>query len=251
MGHNSQGLCPVESKIKAIKEAPISTNATQLKAYLGLLNFYSKYLKNLSLLKPLYRLLEYTREFIWNEECDKAFNASKNLLTKQNMLAHFDPKKPIIVTTDASSYGLGDVLSHKVGNKETPIMFASCTLSKSEQNYAQVHKEALGIIFAVRKFHKFIFGRKFTLVTDYQSLQTTFGNKQSIPTLAHSRIQRWAIILSAYDYEIKYKRATQVACTDGLSRLPLPDPSEDEQVLRFADTNELPITHREIAEETK
>ena len=90
--------------------------------------------------------------------------------------------------------------------QERPIAFASRTLSASEKNYAQVEKEALSLVFGVKRFHQFLYGRKFTLVTDYKPLQAILGPKSAVPTLAAARMQRWALVVSAYDYDLAYRR---------------------------------------------
>ena len=104
---------------------------------------------------------------------------------------------------------------------EKPVAYASRTLSKSEKNYAHIEKEALAIIFGIKKFHRYIYGRKFTLITDHKPLTTILSPKASLPALAAARIQRWAIILSAYCYEIEFRSTQEHSNADGLSRLPL------------------------------
>lgn len=118
----------------------------------------------------------------------------------------FDPVHEIIISADALLYGLGAVLSQKVNGVERPVWFSSRTLSQTEQNYAQVHNKALALIFSVQKFYKYIYGHKFTLITDHQPLKAILGPNSNIPTLAHSRLQRYAIILSAYKYNMCYKK---------------------------------------------
>ena len=108
-------------------------------------------------------------------------------------------------------------------NTEKPIAFTSRTLTTPEKKYSQLEKEALAIIFAVRKFHDYLYGRHFTLYSDHKPLQYLLGQSCQIPTPASPRIQRWAITLSSYSYTIKHKPGTQLANADALSRLPLPD----------------------------
>lgn len=122
----------------------------------------------------------------------------KKLLTKVNpyyiinskALAHFCPNSPIIVTTDASPYGVGSILSQIINGEERIIMCSSSTLNKSEQNYAHIQKEALAVVVAVRKFHKYLYGRCFTLVCDSKPIKHIFDAHAQIPTLASLRLQR-------------------------------------------------------------
>ena len=115
---------------------------------------------------------------------------------------------------------MGAVISHIINGKQRPIAFASRTLTKSEQNYAQITKEALAIVFGVKKFHQYLYGRKFSLVTDHKPLLAILGPKAPVPTLAAARMQRWALILSAYDYDIEYRRSEENTNADAMSRLP-------------------------------
>ena len=158
LGHkiDSRGVHTTTSKVDAIQEAPVSRNTQQLRSFLGLLHYYSKFIPNLSrLLHPLNRLLQASTEWKWDEECDKAFKEAKEKLVSAPILAHYDPSKKLKLAADASAYGIGTVLSHIFTNGcERPIAYASRTLSKAEQRYAQIDKEALGLIFGVRHFHQ-------------------------------------------------------------------------------------------------
>ncbi len=148
---------------------------------------------------------------------DQAFRCAKERLTSQ-VLVHYNPSLQIKVAGDASAYGLGVVLSHVMADSsERPVAFALRALTSSEQNYAQVEKEALALIFAVKKFHIYLYGRK---LTDHKPL-SILGPKKGIPPLAAARLQRWAILLSYYTYDIEYKSMHRNANADGLSRLPL------------------------------
>ena len=91
--------------------------------------------------------------------------------------------------------------------QERPIAFASRTLSASERNCAQIEKEALSLVFGVKRFHQFLYGRKFTLMADQKPLQAILGPKTAVPTLAAAHMQRWALVLSAYDNELMYRRS--------------------------------------------
>jgi len=135
------------------------------------------------------------------------------------MLAHYNPKLPIRLAADASAYGIGAVTSHVFPDgTERQIAFASCTLTASERNYAQIQKEALSLVYAVQKFHQYLYGRSFALVTDHKPLTTILGHKRGIPSLAAARLQHWA---PTYSYTIEFRPTKQHANADGLSRLPL------------------------------
>ncbi|XP_065892763.1 uncharacterized protein [Dysidea avara] len=109
---------------------------------------------------------------------------------------------------------------HVIDGCEQPVACASRTLSQAERNYAQVEREALSIIFGVKRFNQYLYGRHFTLVTDHRPLCKLFGHAEGVRPLAAARMQRWALILSAYSYKIQYTPGTANQCTDCLSRLP-------------------------------
>ena len=129
---------------------------------------------------------------------------------------------PIKLAGDASAYGIGAAISHVFPDgQECPIAFTSRTLSKAEKNYGQIEKEALSLVYGIQKFHQYLYGRKFVLVTDHKPLLTLFGPKKAIPSLAAARLQRWALQLSAYSYDIEFRPTEEHSNVDALSRLPL------------------------------
>lgn len=256
LGHvlDGSGIHPAKELTEAILKAPKPENTTQLRSYLGLVNYYGKFLPNLSsLLYPLYQLLNNGVDWVWNVKCEKAFEESKNLLVRNNVLMPFNPDLEITVTCDSSNYGVGAVLSHSLPNgTERPVAFASRTLNKCEVKYAQVEKEALALIFAVKKFHIFLYGRKFKLVTDHRALTFLLGPTKAIPTLSAARIQRWALILATYQYDLVYRKGSDISNADALSRLPCKVESEEEEGINFFSANfNLPITYKEIGLATR
>ena len=146
------------------------------------------------------------------------------------MLVHYDPALPLKLDCDASAYGVGAVLSHVFPNgEERPVAYASRTLTQTERGYSQLEKEALSLVYGVKKYHQYLYGRKFLLVTDHKPLLTILGPKKQLPTLAAARLQRWAVLLSAYQYDIEFRSTNQHCNADGFSRLPLPptQPTQD------------------------
>ena len=152
---------------------------------------------------------------------------------------------------DASSTGLGAYLVHILSDKsERPVAYALRTLTAPEQNYAQIEREALAIIFAVRRFHQYLYGRTFTLVTDHRPLCKTFGEKEGIPPLAAARMQHWALLLSAYHYNIEYISGKSNYSADCMSRLPCRQCKRDgaEKIQAIFDPfGDLPVTADKIA----
>ena len=201
------------------------------------------------ILQPLNDLLQKYEKWSWSAACTEAVNAAKELPTTSNLLTHYDPAKPIKIAADASQYGLGTVISHVFPNGEDrPITFALWSLSKSE-NYSQIDNEALVLVYGVQKFHSYLYGRHFTLIIDHKPL-TILGPKKGVPAVAAARLQRWALLLAAYNYDIEFRSTTSHGNADALSRLPLPEegsraPSET-RLCNLWKTEALPVTSQQL-----
>ena len=174
---------------------------TELKSFLGMVQYYQKFLSNLATtLAPLHRLLKKNVHWAWTSKEDNAFQRVKCHLASCKLLAHHDPKLKINLACDASPYGVGAVLSHIMPDgSEKPVAYASRSLATAEKNYSQLDKEALAFIFGVKRFHQYIYGRTFQLVSDHKPLMSTLDAQRGIPVMASARLQRWALMLAAYD----------------------------------------------------
>jgi hypothetical protein len=210
------------TKVDAVLNMPPPTDVSGLKSFLGSVQFYHKFLPNLATVtEPLHKLTRKGVQWEWGTQQQTAFMTLKNLLCDDMVLAHFDPSLPIGISCGASSCGLGVVLFHRYPDgSERPIANASKTLTETQGKYSQIHKEALAIIFGLRKFHQFLYGRRFILVTDHKPLISLFGTEKGTPSMAANRLARWSLILHQYDYEIEYRATAQHGNADALSRLP-------------------------------
>ena len=223
-----EGLLPTSSKVEAIRKAPRPTNVTEVKAYLGLINFFRRFLPQAAtVLEPLNRLLKKDSKWNWEAAQEKAFRDSKETLINSEALVHFDPKKPITVLVDSSSYGVGSLLCHVIDGIERPVYFASRTLNAAERKYSQTEKEALAIIYAFKYFNEYLWGQKFKVITDHLPLLGIFSSKKPISPQASGRIQRWSLMMQAYNFQLFHRSGKLMYAADALSRLPLSNSSEN------------------------
>ncbi|EYC07744.1 hypothetical protein Y032_0069g372 [Ancylostoma ceylanicum] len=260
---DATGRRPDPSKIEAIQKMPEPRDIGQLRSFLGMLNYYGHFLSEMRQLRaPMDALLKKDVPFIWTAECQEAFQRAKDALVSDLLLTHFDPSKEIVIAADASEYGIGAVISHRFPDgTEKAIQHASRSLTAAEKNYGQVEKEALAITFGVRKFHRYIYGRRFRLLTDHKPLLAIFGSKKGVPVYTANRLQRWALLLKNYDFTIEYTSTSNFGQADALSRLIAEQSTPEEDMVIAAiemdattifnhATSKLPVNARRIAEET-
>jgi hypothetical protein len=252
---NAEGLHPTADKLQAISDAPHPEDVTQLKSFLGLIMFYARFLPfHAKVLAPLNNLQKKDVAWRWTKVENDAFVAAKKLLLGSQTLVHYDENRQLYLSCDASSYGAGAVLSHRIDGENRPIAFASCTLSQAQRNYSQLDKEAFSIIFGLKRFHQFLYGRSFCIITDHKPLLQLLGPDSPVPVQAAARLQRWALILSAYKYTLEYRSTHRHADADSMSRLPLAQPwdpqSENMDCFFFESDTASNVTHELIKKNT-
>ena len=249
---SGRGVETTEDKVAAITGAPEPRDVAELRCWLGLINYYGKFLQGLaSTLSPLYALLRQNHVWRWTQVERKAFEDAKRLLRSPPVLAHFDPKLPVILACDASPVGLGCILSQKTRQGERPIAFYSRSLNDTEKRYSQTDREGLAVVAGVKKFHYYLAGRPFSIRTDHKPLLGLIGEMKPLPQMASPRVVRWALMLSAYDYHLEYVPGVKQSHCDALSRLPLPTgtksspaPAETIHLMEFLDAS--PVTVDQI-----
>ncbi|XP_049886625.1 uncharacterized protein K02A2.6-like [Pectinophora gossypiella] len=224
LGHelSAEGVRPLEKYISTIKEFRAPKTTGELRSFLGLINFVSKWIPNYATatepLKTLLRNKNGERTDItdhWGLEQQRCFDSLKDIMTNIPSLGYYDVNDRTTVIADASPVGLGGVLV-QIDSEDKPriIAYGHKTLTDCERRYCQTEKEALALVWAVEHFHIFLYGKRFELITDHKPLEIIFGTK-SKPC---ARIERWVMRLQSYSYKVVYQSGkTNIA--DSLSRL--------------------------------
>ncbi|XP_071576343.1 uncharacterized protein [Temnothorax nylanderi] len=254
---SSKGIQPLKSKLDAINKMPEPKCVRDLQVFLGGINFYARCIKDRAVIaEPLHRLLDDESEWIWTDTHRKAIALLKKRLTSAPVLCHYDGEKQIVVSADASPTGIGAVLSN-VGEDgiEHPVAYASKSLSKTQKRYSQLDREALALMDAVRHFHQYLDGRKFTLYTDHKPLLGIFAPDRPTPEIISPKLSRYSRILGAYKYDLQYRPGKQHGNADFLSRLHLEETVEEDEenfteVLMIENTSDTAISTEEMVEAT-
>ena len=224
LGHviSEKGITPNPKKIEAVTNYPTPNNADKLRSFLGLANYYRRFIRNYSeLTHPLTILTRKNEQWRWESEQENSFQKVKSLLSSAPILAYPDFTKEFQVHTDASAYGIGAVLAQvrkttENGTDEVVIAYASKHLTDSQAKWATVEKEAYAIVFATKIFYPYLYGRRFTVYTDHKPLEWLMNIKE--PT---GRLMRWSLLLQEYDIAIGYRPGKMNQNADSLSRAPL------------------------------
>lgn len=253
LGHyiDENGIHPGDSKIKALEDFPVPESVSSLRQFLGMVNYLGKYVPNLSLeSQPLNELLKKNRIFQWGPDQQQSFDKLKNIISTKPVLKVYNPRHKTIVSSDASSYGLGAVLRQcDEKGKWRPVAYASRTLTNSEKNYAQIEKEGLGITWAVcEKFRDYVMGMEFEIETDHKPLLSIFTTK-NLDDLT-PRLQKFRLRLMGFQYKMQYTPGKDLVVADALSRSPQQGDyqEQDEELSTFVYniTRKLPATSSRI-----
>lgn len=216
LGHlvSSKGVQPDPEKTKVIKNYPKPQSSDEVKRFVAFANYYRKFVPNFAEITiPLNKLCRKGVKFEWTNECENAFKHLKELLCNPPILQYpdFSTESEFILHTDASGKAIGVVLCNK---NDLPIAYASRTLNKAEVNYPTIEKELLAIVWAVRYFRPYLFGKHFKIFTDHKPLVYLFS--MSNPS---SRLLKFRLTLEEYNYTIEYVRGTSNVAADALSRI--------------------------------
>jgi len=212
-------------KINSGKKFSDTEKVKDIQSFIGLAGYYRKFIEDFSrIAKPLTKLTKKSEKFLWNSEQQIAFDTLKEKLMTAPVLKYPDFNEEFIVTTDASDYAIGAVLSQGPVGNDRPIAYASRVLSRAEQNYNTTEKELLAIVWAVKHFRPYVYGTKFKIITDHKPLIWLFNVNDP-----GSRLIRWRLKLEEYDYEIIHKAGRANANADALSRNAIPEPHQEER----------------------
>lgn len=223
-GHivSGQGIRRDDNKIKAVTNAPKPKCASEVRSFLRLTNYCSRYVPDYSTVTyPLHQLTKTTSSFHWGKEQDESFTKLKQAIASPQVLAHYSLTAPTRLVVDASPWALGAVLlQQQADSTYRPIAYGSRSLTEVEMKYAQLEKESLAIIFACEHFHQYLYGRSFELETDHRPLEHIFKPKISLQGKSNpARVERWVLRLQEYDFKVVY-RPGKDNLADPLSRLP-------------------------------
>ena len=248
VGHilSSEGVKPDPEKIRAVLAMKKPTNKPELLTFLGFIQYLGKFMPRMSdVSTPLRKLTEHSAEWIWSRQHDVSFETLKTMATNAPVLKYYDPNLPLTLSVDASSKGVGAVLIQE----GKPVAYGSRALTSSQQNYAQIEKETLAVVYGCEKFHQYIFGRTVHVETDHKPLQSIFSKPLH---KAPMRLQRLLLTVQKYDLKVQYKPGKLMFMADHLSRSFLPETKEtlipDVEVNSISPATYLPLSQERYLE---
>ena len=208
------GIRPDPKKVSAIEEYPVPKTVRDIRAFVGLVGYYRRHVPNFAgLAKPLTTLTKKDVPFVWTQECQQGFDELKRILSTEPLLIYPDVSQPFIVACDASTKATGAVLSQSRNGDEHPIAYTSRQLYSAESKYSVTELELLAFLFATKQFRCYLYRRNITVYTDHRALKWLLNLQDP-----SSRLTRWAVKLSEYDYTVEHRPGTQMLHADALSR---------------------------------
>ena len=210
-----EGLKPDEEKLIAIKNMAPPTTVTAVRSYLGMLNFYRRFLPNFAqIAKPLIELTHKNAKFQWNSDRQKSFETLKNHLISDQVLIYPNINRPFEIYSDASKDAIGACLVQRdKDGYARPCYFISHNLNGSQKKWSTTELEMYAIIYALNKLRTIIYGCDITVFTDHRPLTSIQSSK-----VPNAKLQRWCLILNDYHIKIVYLPGKSNLCADFLSR---------------------------------
>ena len=216
LGHmvSAGGILPNPKLISAVKEWKEPSGVRQIQQFLGLCNYYRRFIYKFSeVAAPLTKLTEKNVDFIWTPECQVAFSELKDALCNAPILSYPQFGSTYILDTDASDVGIGGVLNQLQDGEEKVICFTSKKLSKAQRCYCVTRRELLAAVVFIQEFRHYLLGCEFILRTDHNSLRWIFNFKSP-----QGQLSRWLEVLSQYHFKIQHREGKKHGNADALSR---------------------------------
>ena len=223
LGHiiTPSGLKPNPKQLEAVQEFPVPTCVTQVRQFLGLTSYYRRFIKGFAeVASPLHSLTKKNVEFVWNRECQLAFDLLKQKLTTAPVLVYPNFDQSFVLETDASIKGLGAVLSQRQENSQLhPVAFASRALSAAEKNYSIIELETLAVVWAIQHFHAYLYMHEVMVVTDHSAVKAILQTPS--PSGKHTRWWLKVFASGVGKVQMVYRPGRENARADALSRNPV------------------------------
>lgn len=227
LGHiiKNNTITPLKDNLIAIKNFPVPRTQKNVRQFLGKINFYGKYIPNISIiLDPLHNLLRKGQKFIWSGKCQESFDTIKNLLCLKPILAIFDPDLPIHIYTDASIQGIGAILKQPQHNgEEKPCAYFSRKLNDTQKKKKAIYLECLAVKEAIKYWQHWLIGKKFKVFSDHKPLE-----KMNIKARTDEELGDLTYYLSQFNFEIIYSPGKYNVEADSLSRNPVLESYENQ-----------------------
>ena len=219
LGHtvSARGLATERDKVQAVQDWPVPTNQTEMASFLGLANFYRRFIQNYAEISvPLTELLKKGQEFKWSAEAQTAFEALKTQLCQAPVLAPPNRDLPYTICTDASAKAVGAVLLQGEGDSARAVAFASRKLTPAERNYLNHDRETLAVMYALRTWRHYVMnGHPVRVITD--NTATKFILTKSTEQL-NNRQRHWLSELADYNLVLEHRPGEENEVADALSR---------------------------------
>ena len=211
---STKGVIVDQERVKAVKEYPIPKTEREIRSFLGMANYYRKFIPNYAkLAAPISSLLKKDVKFEWSCVCQTSFDSIKSALISPPVLAYPDTKKPFILTCDASDFAIGYTLSqYNEKKQECPIAYGGKSLTTEERKWSTTDKECYAVLKGIEQYHTYLANTKFTVVTDHKSLVWLMKAKHN------GRLERWSLRLQEYNFTIEHRPGKSNVVADALSR---------------------------------